>query len=148
MSLISKLPTWAQAPVQRLSDRQPLPGTEQSPLPEEGLGKAGEGAAAIAFISSFDEVEGSDEAMGQPGVVVNNGNTLHFTGNFETGQGEAVLTAQTEQAEVAVYMEAGQDGLEIFTLGKVGEAVMVEGAVAVPQPNGELEGYLISGQVA
>ncbi len=148
MSLIANLPTWAQAPMQKLADRQPVPGTEQAPLPEEGLGEAGEGAAAIAFISSFDEVEGTDEAMGQPGVVVNNGATVHFKGNQQTGELEAVLSAKAEQGEIAVYLESGADGVETFTLGKQDDSIEVRGAVAKPGADGQLEGYLISGKVA
>lgn len=146
MNIISNAPSWAQKTFTTFASREPVAGTEQSPITDEYKNEAGQAIAGIGFLSAMDEVEGTDEAMGQPGVVKAGDTTLHFEGG--EADMKAVLNSTDEEGNAAsIYFGVEQDGL--WMLGAVNKesGVEVEGAVLTPQPDGDFGGYQIAGKV-
>lgn len=146
MNIISNAPSWAQKTFTAFASRQPVEGTQQSPITDEYKNEAGQAIAGIGFLSAMDEVEGTDEAMGQPGVVKAGDTTLHFTGG--ESDMKAVLNSTDEQGQdVSIYFGVEQDGLWMMGAQKTDSGVQVEGAVLTPQPDGDFGGYQIAGTV-
>lgn len=152
MSLISNLPQWSHAPINKFVAREPIEGTQQTPFSKEAFQEVGQGVAAVAFLSAMDEVEGSDQAMGQPGVVVQDNVTLHFEGNPKVPGGDmkAVMHAVDAEkgAELAYYVNNDSQELSVLAVAKAGDMTLVNGAVVSPGQNGEMQGYIIAGAVA
>lgn len=147
MNIISNAPAWAQKAITTFASKQPIEGTAQSPITDEYKTEAAQAIGGIGFFASLDEVPGTDEAMGKPGVVKADDTTLHFEGGEENMK--AVLNTTDEQGNAAsIYFGVEQDGLWMLGAVKTEQGIEVEGAVLTPQPDGDFSGYKIAGQVS
>jgi len=148
MNIISNLPRWAQAPAQQFVSRQEIAGTENSQMDQDSFNSTLQLAAGIVTLAGNDEVEGVDQAMGQPGVVVSEGLTVHFQGNPSAADGavEAVVIGKDAEAEVAMYVSSSSEGFSALQMAKTGDQVALQGG-AVEQSVLGISGYVIAGQV-
>lgn len=148
MSVISTLPRWASAPLQRLADREEIKGMQKAPMDQASFDQFAQTAAGIINITGMDEVEGEDLAMGRPGVVSpQEGITVRFEGNPSASSGEvkAVLDASDEGG--AMYVRSSADGFEAIAVQKEGYNVIAQGGIVEQTPFG-LNGYIIQGVVS
>jgi hypothetical protein len=119
-----------------------LSKSDLGPTDQEDAGKA---AFAAQLLSSLDEVEGKDQAMGQPGKVVSNGLTCEFA-SAGKGQIEALIYGPGKTGEDStLYVNAGPAGLSSFGFLDKGDHVEVRGQVLQPSPSGGLGGYVVAG---
>lgn len=146
MSVISSLPKFAQGPVNRLRQGELPQGVERQALTEEGQQEAGKSVFAAAMLAQMDEVEGKDQAMGQPGKVVQGPMTCEFEIKGEQ-QMEAVIYGKTPTNEdAALYVSADEKGLQSFALLDHGDTIEIRGAVMTPAGEDKFDGYLVAGQ--
>lgn len=148
MNITSKLPTWAQGPAQQFINREPIKGTETVDMDQDSFQSMAQLAGGVISITANDEVEGVDEAIGQPGVVVTQGVTVHYEGDTSKAEGtvEAVVVAQEGGAEAAMYVSSSASGFSALQMEKSGDQVQLQGG-AVEQSFLGLSGFVIAGQL-
>lgn len=147
MNVISTLPKWASAPMQKLAAKEEIAGMQEGQLDQDTFNSVAQTAAGIINITGMDEVAGQDLAMGQPGVVSpKEGVTVRFEGNPHAADGEvhAVLDATDQGA--AIYVKSNAKGFDTVVVQKQGDAVIGQGAYVEQTPLG-LSGYIVAGQV-
>mgnify|MGYP000038193274 FL=1 len=147
MSVISTLPRWASAPLQRLADREEIKGMQKAPMDQESFNQFAETAAGIINITGMDEVEGEDLAMGQPGVVSpQQGVTVRFEGDPTSANGEVKAVLDATEQGAAVYVKSSASGFDAIAVQKEGNQVIAQGGVVEQTPFG-INGYIVAGLV-
>lgn len=148
MNVISNMPRWAQAPTQSFAKNEKIAGTQTQKMDQDSFQSTLEAAAGIVTLVSNDEVEGVDEAMGQPGVVVSQGVTIKYVGDPSNSEGsvEAAVSAQEGDAEIAMYVTSSPKGFSALQLAKAGDQIQLQGGAAKQGFLG-LSGYVIAGEL-
>lgn len=148
MNITANLPVWAQAPTQKFIAREEIAGTETGQLDQDTFESMTQLAGGIITLASNDEVPGVDQAMGQPGVVSQEGLTVHFAGDPSKSDGsvEAVVSAQEGDSELAIYVSSNSEGFSALQMQKSAEGIVMQGG-AVEQSILGLGGFVIAGKV-
>lgn len=148
MNITANLPVWAQAPAQKFIAREEIAGTEQGQLDQDTFESLTQIAGGILTLASNDEVPGVDQAIGQPGVVSQEGLTVHFTGDPSKSDGEveAVVNAKDGDSEIAIYVSSSESGFSALQMQKGPEGTVIQGG-AVEQSFLGLGGFVIAGKV-
>lgn len=146
MNVRSHLPGWAQGPTQKFIEREPIEGTKESPLTEDGFWESFKRGAGAAELAGYDEVPREDSALGQQGFVSRNGLKIYFEGDSSKSRGEfeAVLHARRRGTEYVTYVQA--EGREFSVLRMVNDDgdVEVEGSKVQRAKEGP-DGFMIAG---
>lgn len=147
MNVISTLPKWASAPMQKLAAKEPLPGTQKAQLDQDTFNQVAETAVGIVNITAMDEVEGQDLAMGQPGVVSpQEGLVVRYEGDASSSSGEVTAVLDATDQGGAVYVRSGPQGFDTVAVSKEGNSVVAQAAYVQQTPFG-ISGYIVAGQV-
>lgn len=147
MNVISTLPKWASAPMQKLAAKESLPGAQEAPLDQDTFNQVAQTAVGIVNITAMDEVEGQDLAMGQPGVVSpQEGLVVRFEGDSSRSSGEVTAVLDATEQGGAVYVRSGPQGFDTIAVSKEGDTVVAQAAYVEQTPFG-LSGYIVAGQV-
>lgn len=148
MNITANLPVWAQAPTKKFIAREEIAGTQTGELNQDSFQSMTQIAGGIITLASNDEVPGVDQAMGQPGVVSQEGLTVHFTGDpsKSTGSVEAVVSAKEGDSELAIYVSSGPEGFSAMQMEKSPEGIVLQGG-AVEQSLLGLGGFVIAGRI-
>lgn len=147
MNIVSSMPSWAQNATQKLQAQKPIEGETRSPITEEGFQELGQAMFASAMLASMDENPGADQAMEQPGFVVQDEVQIRFLGNpqDQTGDFESALSGNGDEGEMAVYLNKTEEQIQTFAFAKDETGIKFQGAVVRPTASGEMEGYLVAG---
>jgi carbon monoxide dehydrogenase subunit G len=147
MNVIQSLPRWASAPLQKLADKEPIPGTQSMPLDQDTFNQTSETAIQMLTMTLSDEVKGEDLAMGQPGVFSpQEGVTLRFSGDVSSANGTVeVVLDQTDQGG-AIYVRRGPNSLDTIAVMQQEGAVVAQAAYVEQSPFG-MSGEVVAGQV-
>lgn len=137
------LPEFAKEPFKQLLSSELPQGVSKGGWSEADMQEIGKAVFAAGILSSQDEVEGQDQAMGQPGkVVVANGLTCEFVSAGEE-QFEAAIYGPGKTGEPsALYVKSGPEGLLAYGLLQHADNTEVRG-----QSFNGVDGYTVSGNI-
>ena len=136
------LPEFAKDPLAQLLRSEIPQGLSKTPLQEADQQEAGKAVFVAGLLSSQDEVEGQDGAMGQPGKVVSNGLTCEFV-SAGKDQLEAAIYGPGKTGEAsALYVKTGPTGLVSYGFLDHGNSIEMRGQVV-----DGTGGYALSGTI-
>ena len=144
MNISTKIPQWAQAPMQKFIDGEQVPGTQTRPMDANDKEALSEFADTFAAFLDNDEVPGFDLAMGQVGVVADETMIAHYQGDPKTPgtNVRAVISEKLEDAEMVYYIAKSPRGFTSSMMRNVeGKPITFHGGV---YERGS--GYIISGK--
>lgn len=150
MNVISTLPRWASSPLQKIADKESVPGTQQLPLEAapQLVDQVSQMGMGVMNMVAMDEQPGEDLAMGQPGVVVpQEGIVVRFEGDVTKAEGtvEAVVDA-TDEGQAVYVRRDGSKGLDTVIIAKDPQGTVAQGVFLEQSPLG-MDGYIVAGQV-
>ena len=146
-TVLEALPAFAQDIVVALKHGQLPAGVERQELNEAAKQEAGRGVFAASMLASMDEKAGQDQALGEPGKVIQKNMTEVFVSGGKN-QIEAVLLAPSKDTGEpgVLYVYSGPEGIQSFGVVDHGDKVEVRGTVLTPTGPNEFGGFVISGQ--
>ena len=150
MNIISKMPKWAQSTATKLRSREAIEGQKSEELTSKSIQHAMEVAIGSTAMVGLDEAEGLDEAMGEPGLVVQDSLQMNFDGDVSGAGGEYQLLWQNVQgdSESVAYTYNGTDeNLHTIELGKKDGVVSYQSTYVQRTGDSSFEGYLVTGTV-
>ena len=149
MTAVSHLPRWAQVPTQKFIEQSKIDGTQTSPMDQDSFQQSFNQAVGVVLLAANDEVEGEDQALGEPGLVKRNGATVYFDGDpcDSKGQVEAVVLGRRKGVEYVTYVHSRPDGFSTLKMINDDGSVELHGSQA-QRKGGGMQGYLLAGEVS
>jgi hypothetical protein len=139
--MISQLPLWSQPQVRNFAEGRPLPNTSEREAQTAELDSYMHSATALLMLAGQDEKEGFDEALGQPGVIKNQGMTFHFSSTPDSF--EMVASGQQESEKV-LYAQMSRDQFGILGLQRQGENPPVINGGQFERQGQTFAGFIVS----
>lgn len=146
--ILDSAPDFAKGVIASLKQNQMPAGIEQKALTAEGQDQAKKGLVAASFFSSNDEVAGKDEAMGDPGKVVQNGMTEYFTRKGKNEMEAILITPKTPAYGLpgVMYVNLDANGIQYYGIADKGNGqVDVQGTFMKPTGPNQFDGYTLVG---
>jgi hypothetical protein len=113
-------------------------------MDEDSFQESFKAAAGAVILACNDEIPGEDQALGEPGVVMRNGLTVHFEGDSSDSRGEmeVVLTGCRRGVEYVTYVHARS----LRMVNDDGD-IELNGSQAQRKAGG-IDGFLVAGQLS
>ena len=142
--MIASLPAWAQPHIRQFAAGQTVEGTSNRPAQPAEVDAYIQSATSMLVVAGQDEREGADQAMGQPGVVVNSGMTFTFNSTPERFE---LVASGSQGTEMALYTEMGPHHFSMVGLQRQGDHVVVNGGrFQRSDQDSPFQGFLLSDQ--
>lgn len=145
MNINAAIPNYARSPLTQLRAGKLPEGVTKTELTEQGQQDAGGAAFAVSMLASMDEMEGNDQAMGQPGVVKQDDTVLTFEQADENTMKGLIDGNQTDDGNPAViFVDVEGSTITTYAVSDLGDQVEIRGAVMTVQGE-HVDGYEIAG---
>lgn len=149
MNVISSLPKWAQAPARSFQDSRAIEGTSPEAATPDEADSVATTVALMTLPTALDEVEGMDQAMGEPGKV-DTGDTVIY---FEATDSEMSLAYTSREAPdeiVFAHLTATDTKTTADLLGLVKNqgGLAVEGYLVDASEEAASSGFKFAGNIA